>query len=98
MGRGRQKAKHTKIARELKSFSPQVNYDALERELTGHSHNDDPSTTSGPTTSPRADTRTTTTTKRPRSGRSVLSDGLTTVLGSDDAAPTASPVVPSASA
>ncbi|HEY8282118.1 MAG TPA: DUF3073 domain-containing protein [Leifsonia sp.] len=40
MGRGRQKAKHTKIARELKSFSPQVNYDALERELTGHSHND----------------------------------------------------------
>ena len=38
MGRGRQKAKHTKIARELKSFSPTVNYDALERELTGHSH------------------------------------------------------------
>ena len=38
MGRGRQKAKHTKIARELKSFSPNVNYDALERELTGHSH------------------------------------------------------------
>ncbi|MET0886667.1 MAG: DUF3073 domain-containing protein, partial [Mycetocola sp.] len=33
MGRGRQKAKHTKIARELKSFSPDVNYDALEREL-----------------------------------------------------------------
>ncbi|GAA1441151.1 MULTISPECIES: DUF3073 domain-containing protein [Actinomycetes] len=41
MGRGRQKAKHTKIARELKSFSPDVNYDALERELTGHSHHDD---------------------------------------------------------
>ncbi|HXH34815.1 MAG TPA: DUF3073 domain-containing protein [Plantibacter sp.] len=37
MGRGRQKAKHTKIARELKSFSPDVNYNALERELTGHS-------------------------------------------------------------
>ncbi|MCX6501403.1 MAG: DUF3073 domain-containing protein [Microbacterium sp.] len=34
MGRGRQKAKHTKIARELKSFSPTVNYAALERELT----------------------------------------------------------------
>lgn len=33
MGRGRQKAKHTKIARQLKSFSPDVNYDALEREL-----------------------------------------------------------------
>jgi hypothetical protein len=41
MGRGRQKAKHTKIARQLKSFSPDVNYDALERELTGHSHGDD---------------------------------------------------------
>ncbi len=33
MGRGRQKAKHTKIARELKSYSPTVNYGALEREL-----------------------------------------------------------------
>lgn len=33
MGRGRQKAKHTKLARELKSFSPTVNYAALEREL-----------------------------------------------------------------
>ena len=33
MGRGRQKAKHTKIARELKAYSPEVNYDALEREL-----------------------------------------------------------------
>ncbi|MFC7788241.1 DUF3073 domain-containing protein [Microbacterium sp. MAHUQ-60] len=33
MGRGRQKAKHTKIARELKAYSPEVNYSALEREL-----------------------------------------------------------------
>jgi hypothetical protein len=33
MGRGRQKAKHTKVARELKYFSPATNYDALEREL-----------------------------------------------------------------
>ncbi len=39
MGRGRQKAKHTKIARELKSYSPSVNYAALEREL-GHHEND----------------------------------------------------------
>ncbi|MTE23963.1 DUF3073 domain-containing protein [Microbacterium sp. ZXX196] len=38
MGRGRQKAKHTKLARELKSFSPTVDYSALERELT---HNND---------------------------------------------------------
>ncbi|HWU47045.1 MAG TPA: DUF3073 domain-containing protein [Humibacter sp.] len=41
MGRGRQKAKHTKIARELKSYSPDVDYDQLERELTGHSHHDE---------------------------------------------------------
>jgi len=40
MGRGRQKAKHTKVARELKYFSPDTNYNALERELTGHP--DDP--------------------------------------------------------
>lgn len=35
MGRGRQKAKHTKVARELKYFSPNTNYGALERELGG---------------------------------------------------------------
>jgi hypothetical protein len=44
MGRGRQKAKHTKVARELKYFSPDTNYNALERELTtsdpGASFND----------------------------------------------------------
>ena len=44
MGRGRQKAKHTKVARELKYFSPDTNYNALERELTGH-----------PATNPRLD-------------------------------------------
>jgi hypothetical protein len=33
VGRGRQKAKHTKVARELKYFSPDTNYGALEREL-----------------------------------------------------------------
>ena len=37
MGRGRQKAKHTKVARELKYFSPDTNYGALERELAGNS-------------------------------------------------------------
>lgn len=36
MGRGRQKAKHTKIARELKYDSYTPNFAALEREL-GHS-------------------------------------------------------------
>ena len=40
MGRGRQKAKHTKIARELKSFSPSVNYAALERELGTYTDED----------------------------------------------------------
>ena len=35
MGRGRQKAKHTKVARELKYFSPNTDLGALEREL-GH--------------------------------------------------------------
>jgi hypothetical protein len=42
MGRGRQKAKHTKIARELKAYSPAVNYSELERELTtAHPHEDE---------------------------------------------------------
>ena len=35
MGRGRQKAKQTKVARRLKYFSPDTDYQALERELTG---------------------------------------------------------------
>ena len=40
MGRGRQKAKQTKVARELKYFSPDTNYRALEQELTSLGHND----------------------------------------------------------
>ena len=36
MGRGRQKAKHTKVARDLKYFSPDTNYNALEEELAGN--------------------------------------------------------------
>jgi hypothetical protein len=36
MGRGRQKAKHTKVARDLKYFSPDTNYDALKEELAGN--------------------------------------------------------------
>ncbi|NAZ80387.1 DUF3073 family protein [Kineococcus sp. R8] len=35
MGRGRQKAKQTKVARELKYFSPETDYNALQRELHG---------------------------------------------------------------
>ena len=44
MGRGRQKAKHTKVARELKYFSPNTDLDALQREL-GH---EDPSAAGEP--------------------------------------------------
>lgn len=42
MGRGRQKAKHTKVARELKYFSPDTNLSALERELAAKSADEDP--------------------------------------------------------
>jgi len=35
MGRGRQKAKHTKVARDLKYFSPDTNYNQLQKELGG---------------------------------------------------------------
>ncbi len=40
MGRGRQKAKQTKVARELKYYSPHTDYRALERELTSHEKDD----------------------------------------------------------
>ena len=35
MGRGRAKAKQTKVARELKYSSPNTDLDALQRELSG---------------------------------------------------------------
>ncbi|GAA2241992.1 DUF3073 domain-containing protein [Rarobacter faecitabidus] len=41
MGRGRQKAKHTKVARELKYYSPATDYRALEEELSGQGHQTD---------------------------------------------------------
>lgn len=37
MGRGRAKAKQTKVARELKYSSPVTDLDALQRELSGDS-------------------------------------------------------------
>ena len=41
MGRGRQKAKQTKVARKLKYFSPDTDLDALQRELAaGHDDSD----------------------------------------------------------
>ncbi|MEY2816408.1 MAG: hypothetical protein RJA78_984 [Actinomycetota bacterium] len=41
MGRGRQKAKNTKVARELKYFSPNTDLTALQAELATSS-NDEP--------------------------------------------------------
>jgi hypothetical protein len=37
MGRGRAKAKQTKVARELKYSSPQTDFTRLQRELSGTS-------------------------------------------------------------
>ncbi|MFM1785134.1 MAG: hypothetical protein RLZZ108_158 [Actinomycetota bacterium] len=42
MGRGRQKAKHTKVARELKYFSPNTDLTALEKELATAPSSDEP--------------------------------------------------------
>ncbi|MFM5951090.1 MAG: DUF3073 domain-containing protein [Micrococcales bacterium] len=41
MGRGRQKAKHTKVARELKYFSPDTDLSALEKELATESEGEE---------------------------------------------------------
>lgn len=41
MGRGRQKAKQRKVARNLKYFTPETDYKALERELKSSQVSDD---------------------------------------------------------
>lgn len=41
MGRGRAKAKQTKVARELKYHSPNTDLSALQRELGGAAPDDD---------------------------------------------------------
>lgn len=41
MGRGRQKAKHTKVARELKYSTPNTDLSQLERELAAKSQSAD---------------------------------------------------------
>lgn len=38
MGRGRAKAKQTKVARALKYSSPSTDFDRLQRELAGGAH------------------------------------------------------------
>ncbi|MGY5763995.1 DUF3073 domain-containing protein [Brachybacterium sp. DNPG3] len=40
MGRGRQKAKQTKVARDLKYYSPPTDLSALQRELQSTTKND----------------------------------------------------------
>jgi len=40
MGRGRAKAKQTKVARELKYSTHHTDFDALQRELSGGSFDD----------------------------------------------------------
>jgi hypothetical protein len=40
MGRGRAKAKQTKVARELKYSSPQTDFQRLQRELSGEDRAD----------------------------------------------------------
>jgi hypothetical protein len=40
MGRGRAKAKQTKVARQLKYYTPDTDLTALERELHGSSQRD----------------------------------------------------------
>ena len=42
MGRGRQKAKNTKVARELKYFSPNTDLTALQAELASSTPTDEP--------------------------------------------------------
>lgn len=39
MGRGRAKAKQTKVARQLKYNTPDMDLDSLQRELAGESPN-----------------------------------------------------------
>lgn len=45
MGRGRAKAKQTKVARELKYNTPNTDFDALRAELSGDSKSSRPSPT-----------------------------------------------------
>ena len=55
MGRGRQKAKQTKVARELKYSSYEPNYRALEQELTSGGRRSDLATESRPASDTHGD-------------------------------------------
>ena len=52
MGRGRAKAKQTKVARELKYFSPNTDLTALQRELHGSPSYSEPDDAAARTASP----------------------------------------------
>lgn len=41
MGRGRAKAKQAKVARQLKYHAPEMDFDSLQRELSGASQRND---------------------------------------------------------
>ncbi|MFW0785548.1 DUF3073 domain-containing protein [Gordonia sp. CPCC 206044] len=41
MGRGRAKAKQTKVARQLKYSTPNTDFESLQRELSGSNDSDD---------------------------------------------------------
>ena len=47
MGRGRAKAKQTKVARELKDSSPQTDFERLQQELSGATDHDNLNGTDG---------------------------------------------------
>jgi hypothetical protein len=47
MGRGRAKAKQTKVARELKYSSPQTDFERLQQELSGSDGSGDLNGTDG---------------------------------------------------
>ncbi|CAM3323888.1 DUF3073 domain-containing protein [Mycobacterium frederiksbergense] len=48
MGRGRAKAKQTKVARDLKYNTPETDFERLQRELSNSSAADDFNTSDGP--------------------------------------------------
>lgn len=55
MGRGRAKAKQTKVARQLKYYTPDTDLSALERELHGSESSERPSQRDGDNASQFAD-------------------------------------------
>ena len=72
MGRGRAKAKQTKVARELKYSSPQTDFERLQRELAGSDASDPTTISTAPTAS--GPTRTTGAASRTIRCRGVLSE------------------------